>query len=305
METVQPRVWFNIRRVVLVAVVAAVLAAAFFTASSLIGPGSAPSTLQQDIKKMEAAALESPNDGGLRLALAALYERAGQTEQALGQFQEVLVLDAENEDALLGAALAHRKLGQSDQAVQALVTIIAQNKDNPYAEVNRRLEAAHYYLGQIYREQGKLDEAINELRTAIGLNRADADALYELGLAFLAKGENADAASAFEVALAYVPDFTEAYQALAQAARANGDETKAKYAEAMMLVFGGKAKDGASQLEKIAPDSNDSRVWWGLGHAQEQAGRPEEARQAYQKAVEINPGERLAADALARLEGSP
>ena len=283
--------------------VVGVLAAAFFVASSLTGPGSAPSTLKQDLKKMEAAVLAAPDDLNLRLALANLYLRADRTAEALSQFQEALVIDPKSEEALLGAGLAHQELGQTDRAIQAFVTIISQNKENPYGQLNRRLQAAHYRLGHIYREQGKLDEAVNELRLALGMNRADADTLYELGLTFQAKGENADAGSAFEVALAYVPDFTEAYQGLAQAARAEGDEVKAGYAEAMLLVFRGEVKDGVDRLEKLAPESDDSRVWWGLGYAYERLSRPEEARQAYERAVEINPGERLAADALERLQG--
>ncbi len=251
---------------------------------------------------MEASILSEPNDPGLRLSLANAYLKANRIEEALGQFQQALVIEPKNEEALLGAGVAHMKLGQTEQAVQAFVTIIAQNKENPYAQLNQRLEAAHYYLGRIYREQGKLDEAVNELRLALGINRADADVLYELGLTFQARGEYADAASAFEVALAYVPDFIEAYRGLAEAARAQGDESKATYAEAMILVFEGKLKDGVQRLERLAPESEDSRVWWGLGYANEKLGRLEEAREAYRQAVEINPGELMAADALSRLE---
>ncbi|OGT25354.1 MAG: hypothetical protein A2Z17_04710 [Gammaproteobacteria bacterium RBG_16_66_13] len=280
-----------------------VLAIAFVTASYLSDSESGPSGAGVNIKELEAAVRADPESLQARLSLAQGYMGTENFEDALTQFQEVLKIDSENEEALLGAGVSHLELEQTEDAVQAFVTIVSQNKENPYAKLNQRLETAHYYLGRIYRDQGLLQESINELRLALEINRADADVLYELGLSFQASAMHEDALSAFEMALAFVPDYLEAYEGMRDAARALGAEKKAAYAEALMLVFDGDVKEGAKRLEALAENSEDSRVWWALGYAQEQLGETDAAVEAYQRAVEINPGERLAADALVRLSG--
>lgn len=303
MQAARTRARFPVGRIAALLAAIAVLAAGFFTASVLTRPSPGPSALNREIERTEQAVRGDPDNLSLRLSLAQTYLQADRTVEALEQFQQALVVDPKNEEALLGAGVAHHKLGQTDEAIKAFATILAQNRGNPYAQVSQRLETARYYLGRIYREQGKLDQAINELRLALAIDRGDADVLLELGRAFQAKGSSADAVSAYELALAYVPDYVEAYWGLAEAARAQRDEIKTQYAEAMLLVFQGKVKEGARRLEKLAPESNDARVWWGLGYANEQLDRVGEALKAYQQAIEINPGERLAADALARLQG--
>src|SRR3990170_2130858 len=133
MQAIRARLWLPPRRLGVFVAVVVVLAAAFFVASSLSGPGSAPSTLEQDIKKMEAAVQASPNELSLRLALASAYRKADRSQEALTQYQQALAIDAKSEDALLGAGVTHQELGQVPEAIQAFTTIIAQNKDNSYA----------------------------------------------------------------------------------------------------------------------------------------------------------------------------
>lgn len=293
--------WLSRRRVALAIAAAVALTVAFVTASYLTDPGSGPSSAERDVKEAEAAVRADPNDPAARLSLASAYLRADRSEDALGQFQEALVIEPENEEALLGAGVSQLELGRLEGAVEAFGAIVALNQDNPYAEVNQRLETAHYYLGRVYREQGRLDESINELRLALKINRSDADVLFELGQSFHASGQYEDAVSAYEVALAFVPDFVEAYEGLRESAQAGGDAPKAGYAEAMVLALDGGLTDAASRLEEISAGSQDSRIWWGLGYVREELGDVEGARAAYAQAVEINPGERIAADALARL----
>jgi tetratricopeptide (TPR) repeat protein len=60
---------------------------------------------------------------------------------------------------------------------------------------------AHYYLGRIAHQQGRLDEAAAELKQALALRSGNADTLAELGQVSLAKREFEPAETYFQLAL--------------------------------------------------------------------------------------------------------
>lgn len=281
---------------------AALVLVAFGVASYIADSGPGPSALDQMIRDLEAQVWSDPGNADLRVAIADAYLKDGRPRDALTQYEEALRLDDQRIDALYGMGLAYYELGELDQAGAAFQTVIKLNQDNPMQALDRRLQGAHYYLGLILRQQGKLDEAINEFRIALGLNRADADTLVELGRTFALKEQWEDAVAAFEVAVAYVPDYVEAYRELEAAARARGDEAKATYARAMIDVVQGNPKRAIEPLREVAEQGESSRYWWALGFALEKTRDIEGAREAYRRAVDLNPGELLAADALRRLE---
>lgn len=280
----------------------ALVVVAFGVASYIADAGPGTSALDQMIHDLEEQVRADPGNPDLRVAVADAYLKDGRARDALTQYEEALRLDDQRMDALYGMGLAYYQLGELDQAGAAFQTVVKQNQDNPMQALDRRLQGAHYYLGLILRQQGRLDEAINEFRIALGLNRADADTLVELGRTFALKEQWDDAVAAFEIAVAYVPDYVEAYRELEAAARAQGDDAKATYARAMIDVVRGDPGKAIEPLREVAEEGQNSRYWWALGFALEKEGDVEGAKEAYRRAVDLNPGELLAADALRRLE---
>ena len=74
--------------------------------------------------------------------------------------------------------------------------------------VKKSPEAAlpHYNLGNVYTEQGKIDEAINEYRMAVQLNPNDAKAHNNLGLSYEHQGRINEALDEYQAALKLKPD---------------------------------------------------------------------------------------------------
>lgn len=286
-----------------VAVGVALVVGAFVVASYVAGPSAKPNPMADTIAKLEDQIRADPQNADLRVQVADAYLSQSRAQEGLDQYQEALQIDANREDALYGLGLAYRQLGDLDHAGAALQTVIQMNVSNPTAALDKRLQGAHFYLGLILRDQGRYDDAINELRTALSLNRADADTVFELGKTFALAGQNDDAASAFDVALAFVPEFEDAYVEMGTLATAMGDQAKAQYAQAMLDVLHGKAKDAIPTLQGVAQGASSARYWWGLGYALEKTDDKAGAVAAYQKAVDINPGELLAAESLRRLQG--
>ena len=285
----------------------ALVAAAFIAASYLTGPSSKADPMAGTIARLEDQVRADPQSADLRIEVADAYMSANRPQEALTQYQEALRIDATREEGVYGLGLAYRQLGDLNNAGAQLQSVIQMNESNPMAALDKRLQGAHFYLGLVLRDQGRNDDAINEFRAALSLNKSDADTLFELGKTFVLAGRNEDAASAFDVTLAFVPEFEEAYVETEKLATTMGDTTKASYAGAMLNVLHGKAKDAVPVLRGVAQGANSARYWWGLGYALEKTKDNAGAVAAYQKAVEINPGELLAAESLRRLQdtGTP
>ncbi|MDE3095368.1 MAG: tetratricopeptide repeat protein [Chloroflexota bacterium] len=280
----------------------ALVAAAWLVGSYVAGPPKAPDPMGAVMKQLEAKVRASPQNADLRVAVADAYMREHRPADALTQYQEALRIDAKREDALYGSGLAYWKLGQLERAGAALQSVVKMNVSNPAGVLNTRVQGAHYYLGLILREEGRYDAAINELRIALSLNKADADTLLELGKTFVLVGKKSDAASAFDMAVAFVPEFPEAYVQMAKLATAMGDTAKARYAQAMTELLQGKARGAIPTLREVAAQGKTAHYWWGLGYALEKTGDGAGAEAAYKKAVELNPNDLLAAESLRRVQ---
>ena len=285
-----------------VAVGIILIVGAFVVASIFTGDSGKSDPLKAAIAKAEAEVRNDPNSAELRVAVADAYLKADRFDDALAQYGEALTIDPNREDALYGLGVAHKEKGNLNEAGAALQSVIQLNTGTEGAALNPRLQGAHYYLGQVLREQGRYDDAINEFRAALALNRADADTLLELGKTFALNGNNDDASQAFDVALAFVPDFREAYVEVEKLANAMGDQAKGDYARAMLLVLDDKAKDAVPILQRAAEQGGNAHYYWALGWALEKTDDNVGAMAAYQKAVDINPGEQMAAESLRRLQ---
>jgi tetratricopeptide (TPR) repeat protein len=77
-----------------------------------------------------------------------------------------------------------------------------------------QLAGPHVNLGILYRKAGKLDPAVDSLRTAVERNPASATAWNELGVTLRMRGNFADAAAAYERAIAIDPAYAPAHRNL-------------------------------------------------------------------------------------------
>lgn len=285
-----------------VAIGIVLIVGAFIVAAIFTGGSSKSDPLKAAISKAEEQVRNDPNSAELRVAVADAYLKAKRYDDALAQYHEALNIDPNREDALYGLGIAEKESGDLNAAGAALQGVIQMNTGKENAGLNPRLQGAHFYLGQVLRDQGRYDDAINEFRAALALNRADADTLFELGKTFALNGNNDDASQAFDVALAFVPDFREAYVEVEKLATAMGDQAKADYAGAMLMVLDGKSKDAVPILQQAAEQGGNAHTYWALGWALEKIDDKPGALAAYQKAVDINPGEQMAAESLRRLQ---
>lgn len=92
-----------------------------------------------------------------------------------------------------------------------------KNEFTLYSDIARKAPDsffAHNFLGRAYAKQGRINEAINELETALKLKPDLAEAHYNLGLIYMSLRRNDDAVNEFKAALMINPYFTPAREML-------------------------------------------------------------------------------------------
>jgi tetratricopeptide (TPR) repeat protein len=261
------------------------------------------SPLELDIEYMEQVIRENPQDPEARVALAEFYLNKGLHKDALDQAEQVLGLYPENEGALLIAGVAHVHLNQPLKALDPLERFAALRKDRPMARNDASLEAAYYFWGESLVKLERPAEAIPVLEAALLINRTDADALYQLGQVYQASGQPEAALERYHQAVRFVPDFVEAYGGMIESYSTLGYSDHVVYAQGMQALSLQDYETAQTHLEiavQALPDF--APVFLGLGLTYERLGDLEAALAAMQRALELNPDDFAAQQALGRIQ---
>jgi tetratricopeptide (TPR) repeat protein len=263
------------------------------------------SPAELDIERMEETIHSDPWNPDARIALAASYLSAGQHADSLEQAEQVLELYPENNSALLISGICYVRMGQPEAAQRPLEKLVALRQGRPMAAADSTLEAAYYFLGEIHRQLGQPAEAISDLEAALLISPTDADALYQVGQAYQEIGAPDVALDRYYKAVRLVPDFVEAYAGMVEAYSALGQSTHETYAQGMVLFCLKDYRSAIAYLEQAAEALPDFvPVFLGLGLAYERLGELEAASSAVQRALELDPDDFSAHQALGRIEAA-
>jgi tetratricopeptide (TPR) repeat protein len=296
-QTIQRAVWTTLA--VLVAVL--VLFISHYVWDRYIYLGGRPS----DDLDIEQAVHRDPRDAEARIALAESYARSGRYADALDQAEQVLGLYPDAANALLIAGISHVLLGQTEAALDPLHGFVALRQDEPMARTDTVLEAAYYYLGESYLKLDRPMEAIPVLEAALLISPTDADALYQLGLAYHASGQPELALQQYHEAVRFVPDFVEAYRGMVESYSALGQpgyEAYARGMEAFSLKDCRTAQPYLEQATETLPDFAPASL--GIGLTYECLGQLEAASSAIGRALALDPGDFAAQQAFGRTQAA-
>jgi Tfp pilus assembly protein PilF len=231
------------------------------------------------------------------IAIAAQHHHAGRLEAAEQTYREILTVDPNQADAWHLLGVIALQLGNYEFAVESISRAI---------DLHATESVFHSNLGNAFKAQGKLDEAVASYRRALDLN-PDAEAHNDLGIAFLAQGNLDEAVAWFRRALAVKPDYSEAYNNLGIAFQAQGklNEAVDSYRRALELKPANevghsnlgtafldqgkldKAIDSFHRALELKPNLPD--VHKNLGNAFRQLGQFDDALIRYSRALELSP----------------
>lgn len=191
------------------------------------------------IEQFQTALRLSPDLAEAHYHLALAYQRRGQTDDAIHAHEEALRHQPDLIEARYMLAGCCAKRGDSEGELRLLAEVVARqagfaearyNYGLALQKQNRSSEAAEQ-LGAAARLAPKNPKflmalgialvdrdapgAVAALRSAVGLDAANAEAHYNLALALAAKGDDDEAVREFNAALAMHPNHTSARRGLA------------------------------------------------------------------------------------------
>jgi tetratricopeptide (TPR) repeat protein len=163
----------------------------------------------------------APNAASVHEMLGVALAADGRIDEAINQYNETLLRDPNDADALYNLGNTFRDKGKLDQAVRCY----EQGLQVELAELRRAHQSQHKIipgalnhlynnLGNILEKQGKLNEAIQNYREAVKFKPDFARGYYNLGNALLSKGQPDEAADCYLKAVQIKPDFIEAHNNL-------------------------------------------------------------------------------------------
>ena len=261
------------------------------------------SPIEMNIAHLEKLARENPQDVDTRLALAQYYLENAMYAQALDQAEQVTKAYPDSDGALLITGMAYTQSGKPAAAIEPLEKFAEIHRKSEMAHIDSGLEAALYFLGEDYLKLNQPDKAVPVLTEALSINRTDADAMYQLGLAYAQQGQHEQAVEQFQHAVLFVPDFSEAYNHMAESYTALAKPDYVTYARGMAAYAKQDYSGARQQLEEAATKLPDFLlVHIGLALTYEQLGDFQHARQSYERALEIDPDNFTASNALKRID---
>ncbi len=280
------------RLVLLLAIAILLIAVAFgiyYYADRYVRLGD-KSPVELEIEHLEEVVAGNPQDLEARLMLAQLYYENGEYLKALQNAETVSKSRPDDSASLFILGMAYSEAGQVEAAVDSLEHLAEIRRDSPMAQVDRVLEASLYYLGVNYIKLDQADKAIQVLSEALHIDGTDADAFYQLGAAFAVKGEHERSIEAYQSAIRFVPDFIEAYQAMAESYGALGMSDHALYAHGMLSFSAKDYRQAQQDLELAAQGLPDfTPVFLGLALTYEQQGDLQLAMKNVERVLELEP----------------
>ena len=265
----------------------------------------APQPEEQEVTlaHAEQAVRDDPQSPEKRMVLAELYMLNQRYTDAITQASNVLAAQPDNQRAWLVLGIANANTGKPADAIEPLTRFVDARKDQEMPGLDKSLQAAAYFLGDSFLQLGKPQEAITPLVQAVDWSQTDADAMYKLGMAYSAVGEYPKAVFMFHKATTLVPDFLEAYDAMAIAYDAGSQADYGDYARGMS-AFSKKDYQAAIDLLLKSAQSQPgfAPTFAGLGLAYEALGNLQDAKASYQEAVNLDPNNFTADRGLERVE---
>ncbi|MGH9580010.1 MAG: tetratricopeptide repeat protein, partial [Terriglobales bacterium] len=148
------------------------------------GHSNAPDLLYKAEEEERRALQDDPDVGYARMALASIYSLQGRKELAPPELDRALQLDPDSIPAKMWWLLYHKFNGNYGRAEGLAKEMLAANPT---------FFPARTYLGEMLREQGKLQEAIREQEKVMDQDPTNILALCHLSRAYLDLGDQAKA----------------------------------------------------------------------------------------------------------------
>lgn len=233
-----------------------------------------------------------------RRLLVLCHATKGASEELAAELEAILRLSPDDEAARLDLGAAYASLGRDADAIRTYEEV---------AERNPKQILALKFLGDLYKQKGDLGTAISYYERALLANRNDPRPYFLLGAAYVEAGEDAKAIRIYTLAQRFPRYVAEVYnnlgaiylrrgepgQALWYFKRAVGkrpQNARARYNYGLALSKLHRRDESVKELTLASElDPTDAEIHFALGVVLLEMGRVEEAEQAFQEVLRLDP----------------
>jgi tetratricopeptide (TPR) repeat protein len=152
---------------------------------------------QEALQAYSKAAELTPKDLEPHLSAGLLHERQKDLPAAEAEYKQVLTIDATSSDATIGLTNIYMKSGRLGDAEPLLRRLSADRPNDA---------TIHLQLSRVLQAQGKKDDALAELQTAVRLAPTNVEAQREVADLYTASGKNDLAEGAYRALVASEPN---------------------------------------------------------------------------------------------------
>ena len=256
---------------------------------------------------------QAPSPAEIHFQIAEVHMKARNFDMVHQELDEVARLSPRSPKLHYARGLAFEAQGDLDQAEQAYAMA---------RKVGPKFIRAHEKLAKIYEKKGKTAEMMAVLKEAVSVSPKNADRQTKLGEALLAEGRVQEAKKAFNTALQIDPDNSDRMTAIGEAYLAGGMAQEAERAfkasidsnpdnlyvyNRLGIAFRRQKKFQESvNYYKMALeiDPEEENIMYNLARAYLGIGDKNQAKEALQRALALNPDFREAEDLLLKIEES-
>jgi tetratricopeptide (TPR) repeat protein len=136
----------------------------------------------RETKHLKYLLAENPKDVSLHKQLAKVYEKTGQKDQLLAEYESLASLEPDNAVILFNLGVLRFEQGKYEESAVIFQKLTAKNPQD---------EDAHYYLFEIHRKLKDRESAIKEARRLIEINPHNVD-MYDFLFAELGETDQRD-----------------------------------------------------------------------------------------------------------------
>ncbi len=162
---------------------------------------------EEALNAYQKAATLTPKDPEPHISAGLLCERRKEFSQAEDEYKQVLTLDRQSNEAVIGLTNLYMKSGRMAEAEPLLRQLSAQRPDDA---------GLHLQLGRVLAAKGNKDDAITEIQTALKASPGDTEAQRDLADLLVQSGKFDDAAKIYHDLAAKQPNDPELHKSLGE-----------------------------------------------------------------------------------------
>ncbi len=208
---------------------------------------------EQEIEELQKKVKKKPRDASARFYLARAYLKNEQHDQAISEMKEVLKINKKNQNAVYFLAVVYKLKGKDsyDLAKKRFEEVIKLTDKKKYAGINANLKGSLYFMGEMLLDEKKYKKALDFFDRSSKIGNVDADALRNMGRAYVGLKKYKDGEKYLKDAIRFVPNYAEAHYELGKVYQTQGKNSEAKKSYQKAIKYKSDYEQAKEALESL------------------------------------------------------